>query len=293
MTYTYMLKKLIPSRIRRKLGRRWKYYRTYGLFNRNPLLPPPDLVQVSSIENFTETGRDWANKLVKVGKLENNHGVLEVGCGIGRVAIFLTEYLTEGEYFGFDIRQDEIVWLDKNITARFPTFHFEYSNVYNAFYNPEGMILAHEYRFPYSDNFFDLVYLTSVFTHMLPRDIENYLREVKRVMKVEGRCFISYFLLNTESKEHIAQGQSSRNFGIQIEGGCFSDNVKVPEDAVAYEESYIRNLYKVVGFEIEEPIHYGVWHKSQVLNAARDYQDIIVAKKLPHHLSVSVTIGML
>lgn len=272
-----ILSKLIPTRIRRRLGRSWEYYKAYGLFNHDPLLPPANLIQVSSIENFTETGQDWANKLVAIGKLKPAHTVLDVGCGIGRVAIILTGYLTEGQYFGFDIRQDEIAWLQKNITARFPNFHFTHSNVRNTFYNPEGTTPAHEYKFPHPDSFFDLVYLTSVFTHMLPRDVEAYLREVNRVTKADGRCFASYFLLNTESKDHISRGQSSRSFNTQVGGACFSDNETVPEDALAYEEDYIRNLYYEAGFEIEQ-IHYGVWYKSPLLNAATDYQDIIVAK---------------
>jgi len=226
------------------------------------------------------TGKDWTNKLIKIGGLKRDHVVLDVGCGIGRVAMFLTRKITKGRYFGFDLRQDEIEWLTANITSKYPNFQFRFTNVYNAFYNKAGVILPAEYEFPYSENYFDFVFLTSVFTQMMPFDLWNYLREIKRVMKIQGRCFISYFLLNSVSKERIARGQSSRTFSNQIKISCFSDNLETPEDAVAYNEDYILSLYDKLDLKIVKQIHYGVWSKSKIFNAARDYQDIIVAKKI-------------
>ncbi len=44
---------------------------------------------------------------------------------------------------------------------------------------------------------------------MLAPEVENYLSEIARMLKVGGRCFISFFLLNPESLELIAKGQST------------------------------------------------------------------------------------
>lgn len=277
------IKSIIPKRLKQLLSLLYKCiqsFKVYRLHTHNSLFPPARLIRVSNIDNFEVTGKDWTNKLIKIGGLKRNHFVLDVGCGSGRVAMFLTRKITKGRYFGFDLRQDEIEWLTGNITPKYPNFHFRHSNVYNAFYNKTGVILPSEYEFPYSENYFDFVFLTSVFTHMMPFDLWNYLREIKRVMKTQGRCFISYFLLNSGSRERIALGQSSRTFSNQIKSSCFSDNLETPEDAVAYEESYILSIYDKLGLKIIRPIHYDVWSKSKILNAARDYQDIIVAMKI-------------
>ena len=92
-----------------------------------------------------------------------------------------------------------IKWCGNNITTKYPNFHFQRANVFNKYYNPTGEYKASEYKFPYNDNYFDLVILGFVFTHMLPTDLENYLSEVSRVLKINGRCLISFFLLNKES----------------------------------------------------------------------------------------------
>ena len=47
---------------------------------------------------------------------------------------------------------------------------------------------ASEYTFPYEDGEFDVVVLTSVFTHMLPDDVAHYLDEIARVLKPGGRA---------------------------------------------------------------------------------------------------------
>ena len=114
---------------------------------------------------------------------------------------------------------------------------------------------------------------------MLPPDLENYLSEIARVMKKGGKCAITYFLLNEESIRLIQAGEiESPNFNfIHQMGEFWTSREDLPEDALAYPEEFIRNLYPKYGLKIVEPIHYGRWCKrpNPVLG-----QDIIVAVKL-------------
>lgn len=115
--------------------------------------------------------------------------MLDVGCGSGRMALPLTGYLnSEGRYAGFDISQKAIAWCQEHITSAHPNFQFEVSDIYNSLYNPKGKYQSLDFRFPYPDASFDVVFLTSVFTHMFPPDVEHYLDEISRVLKPGGRC---------------------------------------------------------------------------------------------------------
>ena len=64
--------------------------------------------------------------------------------------------------------------------------------------NPKGRFRASECRFPWDDESFDFVLLTSVFTHMLPADREHYLSEIARVMSRGAKCVITHFILDAK-----------------------------------------------------------------------------------------------
>ncbi|MBD0361051.1 MAG: class I SAM-dependent methyltransferase, partial [Nitrososphaeraceae archaeon] len=140
------------------------------------VIPPKRMTSLVGDGDFEEIGRDLLHSLIEIAGLKPNERVLDVGCGIGRVAIPLTYYMKgNGCYEGFDIVPHEIKWCKKNITSRYSNFHFQLADIYNGVYNPAGKYKASNYKFPYKDESFDFVFLTSVFTHMLTEDMENYL----------------------------------------------------------------------------------------------------------------------
>jgi SAM-dependent methyltransferase len=211
-------------------------------------------------------------------RLKPHERFIDVGCGIGRMARPLTKYLSaEGRYEGIDVVREGVDWCRKHY-ARYPNFHFQQADVYNKSYNPAGKYKASEYRFPFADESFDFVFLLSVFTHMLPKDVENYFSEVARVMKRGGRCLITYFLLNQEALakmgEHETDYAKYLNFEHQGEGYRAADKA-TPELAIAFEEDWVLGLYAKHGLRISGPILYGSWcgRQSPVL------QEIVLAHK--------------
>lgn len=209
--------------------------------------------------------------------LKPNEDVLDVGCGCGRSAASLTQYLNKsGRYEGFDINPILIDWSVKNISSNYPNFHFQLADIFNGSCNPMGKYKSSEYKFPYQDSSFNFVFLLSVFTHMLPQDMENYLSEISRVLRKGQRCLITHFLLNEQSLSFIDAKLSTLDFNYVFEN-YRTISKTTPEDAVAYAEGYIRELYRKFGLEILNPIQYGSWcGREQYLS----YQDIIVAVKI-------------
>ena len=209
--------------------------------------------------DYRKVGEEFFRYFVELARLQPHESVLDVGSGSGRMAVPLTVYLSdEGTYEGFDISAEAVKWCRERITSDFPNFRFQVSDIYNAAYNPQGTYPASEYRFPYEDRTFDFVFLTSVFTHLLPRDMEHYFSEIARVLKPGGRCLVTYFLLNEESIPMLDAGRSILNFAERGER-YRTINKSRPEDAVAYDEKFIRSLYEKYGLVLSEPVYYGSW----------------------------------
>lgn len=250
------------------------YESIFGL--RDELTPPRRMIFVGG-GDYKKIGEEFLNHFIEIGGLRPTDHILEVGCGIGRMAVPLTKYLSkEGSYEGIDIVEDGIKWCSKNITPKFPKFRFQLADVYNKLYHPKGKYQPSSYSFPYDDKSFNFIFLTSVFTHMLPDDMENYLAEISRVLKHDGKCLITFFLLNNESVGHIDKKQSFFDFRYDY-GDYRVDNIDVPEAAISFNENFVRNLYEKHSLKIVNPIYYGSWCGRENFLS---FQDFVLAIKL-------------
>jgi SAM-dependent methyltransferase len=245
---------------------------TFGLGA--PLTPPRRLVW-SIGGNFDEAGKAYFNYFKTLGQLTPDQSVLDVGCGVGRMAVPLTEYLSpKGRYEGFDIMENVVAWCSKNITPRFPNFRFQWVQIYNKEYNTRATVQARDFTFPYADASFDFVFATSVFTHMYEADIANYMKEISRVMKPGGRCLLSWFVLTPQALEPMKAGKAALNFAYPVDT-AFTARLDIPEWAIAFSSETIDKLYRESGFPA--PIWYpGNWSTA---HATDNYQDFYVAEK--------------
>jgi ubiquinone/menaquinone biosynthesis C-methylase UbiE len=255
----------------------------------NPLIAPRRMRLGITPCDFEQSGKHDLELFKTLAGLKPEESVLEIGCGPGRMAAALSRFLNgEGSYEGMDIVDTSIRWCNNHITPRYPRFHFEHSDVFNEAYNPGGRVAARDYNFPYPDNTFDFVFLISVFTHMLPEDMKHYLDEITRVMKAGARCLTTFFLLNPESLNMVQAGWAAFNFA-----NCFGEyrtETAVAESAVAYNETFIRQVYLNCGLGLIEPILYGSWcgrHNSLV------FQDFVLATRTSNSTPSSTSSDLL
>lgn len=227
--------------------------------------------------DFRTVGEEFLGHFREFGELDPDHDVLDVGCGVGRMAIPLLGYLSgRGSYDGFDVDPDAIRWCTDNITGRNPRFRFRVVDVRNALYHPTGAVGAADLRFPFRDESFDFAFLTSVCTHMRPPEVVNYLREIARVLRPGGRCLLTWLLLNDDSLRLIDAGRSRFEFPVEI-GIARASDPDVPERAIAYPEEWVREQMGDVGLWVREPLRYGSWCGRERLHSS---QDIVVVERL-------------
>ena len=90
---------------------------------KNNLIPPKGLIYTGR-GDFLKAGKYWTNKFIEEGGLLSDDKLLDIGSGIGRMAVGLTSYLKTGEYEGFDAVQQGVDWCQINIQSKFPNFQF-------------------------------------------------------------------------------------------------------------------------------------------------------------------------
>jgi SAM-dependent methyltransferase len=243
---------------------------------REAMIPPKGAVFVGG-GDFKKIGQLLLNLMIRYVDLKPDDTVLDIGCGIGRLAVPLTGYLNQkGAYYGFDIVKQGIDWCNRHIAKKHPNFHFLHTPLKNDLYNLETASEPHRFVFPYPDNQFDAIVLTSVFTHMLADDVANYLHQIHRVMAVNGKCMASFFILNENAKNNIRQKKTDFVFPFYHKN-CYLMDEKVKEANVAYEEFFLLDLFRQANLKVEQ-IHYGGWSQGEMINEF-DFQDIVVLSR--------------
>lgn len=258
-TFTILAKRVLPDfnsrlRIRQVAGLPLDAL-DIVLGRRDPLVPPRGLWFIGGGAKHREIVEESFGRLVDDG-LTPQSRVLDMGCGIGFMAVRLTKFITQGSYEGFDVIRLAIDWASSHITKRYPNFRFRHADLFSKHYNPHGKVKAEEFTFPYEPESFDLVFGLSLFTHLLPSSAEQYLREISRTLKPGGKAWVTAFLINEESAALIKAGKSS--LALSANGDCWVLDPAFPETAVGLMESDFYRWSESAGMEIKR-IDRGFW----------------------------------
>jgi ubiquinone/menaquinone biosynthesis C-methylase UbiE len=131
-----------------------------------------------TIEEWLASGKRHVDKMREIlaasgYNFEPGGRVLELGCAGARMLRWLGDVADRCEIWGTDISAEHVYWCKQNLS---PPFHF--------------YITTTAPHLPFADNYFDLIYAGSVFTHI--DDLADaWLLELRRVLKPGGRAYIT------------------------------------------------------------------------------------------------------
>ena len=241
--------------------------------NRFLPVPPPELRFIGDGE-FLDIGAEFLRWFIRLGGLVPQERVLDIGCGVGRMAIPLTQYLESGTYDGIDPSAEGVSWCKRHISFAYPNFQFQHLDLTHPIYNPDGALSTVDVRLPFRDEAFDFVFMTSVLTHLGADEIAAYAREIRRVMAPGARFLLTAFMLNRPAREGLRAGRGSLPFDADAKEPEVHASRAHPTAAIAYDEDFLLALFLRAGLRRRRPALYGRW--SGRASAGPAFQDISV-----------------
>ena len=207
------------------------------------ILPPREMrpggPAFSDDRYFLSSALAEADRLVSTLGLVKTTRVLDIGCGAGRLAIGILRQVGDIRmYHGVDVDERPVAWCQRYIERSHPSFRFALLDVENPRYNPSGRPLTSGFRFPFPGQSFDIVYLYSVFSHMLEKDVRLYLNEFRRLLASSGKMFFTAF-----AEKHVP------NVSVNPDG--YRREWSGPLHCVRYDMEFLRSLLSDAGFAVD------------------------------------------
>ena len=196
--------------------------------------------------------------------IDFNSTIVDIGCGCGKFAYHLRDYdyngsKFRGKYVGIDIDTEMLSWCRGHFDSE--RFAFHLSSHASKVYNDSGT--GEPYTLPLAPDTVNMVFSTSLFTHLLEPEILNYMSESFRVLIPGAVMVMNCFLM--DYPPYTFGGRHTFRFKM---GNAFVESLKLPEAAVAYESQHLFDLAARIGFR-----------SSELVVAPGSGQPVLVCKK--------------
>ncbi|MBU2091223.1 MAG: class I SAM-dependent methyltransferase, partial [Alphaproteobacteria bacterium] len=229
--------------------------------------------------DFDAIGREFLWNLIHHAGLQPGERVLDIGCGVGRLALPLTAFLDSdtGSYIGFDVAARAIRWCQDEISSRHANFSFHAVDLRHPLYNPGGALDPLSFVFPVETAGVDLAAAISVFTHLPPDVMGQYLRQVRRSLAPGGRFFCTAFLLDDEVRARLRAGKCRIPFRADAPGFWQEGHVDHPGAAIAVDLDWFLRAAAQAGLVPAGPVLRGHWPDD---SGGEGFQDMCVLQAL-------------
>jgi SAM-dependent methyltransferase len=216
------------------------------------------------LEDWFAGGAEQATLVRLLAGVGAGSNVIEIGCGLGRLATALRRVLTTGEYIGVDVVPEKISFLQRELQSRLPSFRFFHINAASAMYNPDGTYDVASLVLPCASRWADAVVAMAVFTHLLPEMLNRYLAEASRVLRSGGRLMASVYLLDyydplRPRPERYSRQEFSFEYPVRGASWMRTSDPDLPEAMLAVDLASLKRLAATHGLALSAAPHIGSW----------------------------------
>jgi SAM-dependent methyltransferase len=206
-------------------------------------LPPPALrscgARFQNDSYFVQSALEEADRFRDRLALSSTSRVLEIGCGAGRTPIgLLYRSYPIRRFDGIDVNKKAIEWCRRFISRNHPQYQFWWINARNERYNPEGNEMTSQFSVPFVARMFDIIYLHSVFTNLIEKDVRIYTMEFRRLLVPAGKVFLTAFVEEDVPPVTI----NPEHYMMKCEG---------PLHLVRYEKNHLFSIFTSYELEVE------------------------------------------
>lgn len=194
--------------------------------------------------NVFHEGQALVGRFVERRWVGDGARILELGSGVGRNAVAFKDQVKFESYDGIDVDSEMVQWCMDQVATESMRFH--YADLFSAVYNPGGRPVT-GYRLPLEDSSVTFSLGISVFSHLVSADAAHYAAELGRVTVPGGFASHTFFLL-----DHIRSLLGDRWTFAHEADGCWLENPRYPEAAVAYRQDDVGAMFSRHGLEIIE-----------------------------------------
>jgi SAM-dependent methyltransferase len=250
-----------------------QYYREY--VSQAVLRELPELLKLAS---FSEASPDFA--------------MLDYGCGLGRLAFAFTNFFGKSpsrHYFGYEIHPSSYAFLT-DAYRDFPNTTFINDPLllhdsYVEMHQGEPASVQGSERIGASqvdlqtriNQKLDLQFSHSVFTHMYRAPIIHILKEFNQLMKPQGICVNTWFIVDRFAHSALHCGLADRELPFEFkEEGFYTYLQENPLMCTAYKLEQVLAIYESAGHEILD-IRWGTW-TGRLPTHQISYQDMVISK---------------
>lgn len=207
-------------------------------------------------EDYINSAMIQISHLYEFLDVEKEYRFLDFGCGQGRIAngLIFGKYKIS-EYYGIDTVKSFITWCKNWISKFNSSYTFKHLNAKNSRYNNSANSLL---SLPLKNNSIDIVFLNSVFSHMLADDVLFYLKEFYRVLVEGGTIYLTGFI-----EENVPDVEENPEDYIDESVG--------PLHRVRYSLNYFSSLVEEADLKIESFFHQKI---------QRTMQSVFILKKI-------------
>ncbi len=239
--------------------------------------PPAEMMKIIGSpdrEHYLLVIEQLFDDLYRIGRIDADSRVLDLGCGCGRMALPFLDLIDQGSYRGIDVWPEGIDWCREHLTQRNPLFRFDLLQADNNYYFDSENDQVNRFQLEQiGGDEIDFAFAISVFTHLNPEDSQSYLDEFSRVLRPGGRAYITAFIIDDEFFRFVED--TGRHKAVTKRGEGFYDAYERQHYLCGYSLARWSGMIERAGLDVLS-YDVGSWARKP---GARRYQDTFVVER--------------